>query len=438
MRYFLLLFILIILKSGFADVDNPTKGINAFKENNFQEAIQYFNLALKEGNKNKGLLFNLGVSYYKVGELKKSQKVLQPLSDDYPEDDAILYTLAVVEKKLGNTTLALQYFEEISENPDAEFELVFAAEEQIDILLGFSSKKKILKKNPSRWFNSLDFSLGHDDQVINIVNDIATEDSDTFTELSFTTHWQSRAIKNNAWHFTGLYFQSNYDTVDEYDLDLYLIELNKRFVISSGYWLTGLSYETTNLNGTAYLNTIKINFSWLTQLSDKRHWLLKTNHRTISSQNANFDQFEGSSYQLDLSWNQREPKTTSWSIGYRFTQEDRDDLENGNAFTSYSPTRHAIYLRNIVFFSPSWQFSTYINYQTSRYADEHRFTDTNDVIIRVERRKDDRLNLRLRLSWSQKQWMIYSEFNSTDNQSSIDDIYGFDRNSFNIGASFSF
>ncbi|MCZ6832057.1 MAG: outer membrane beta-barrel protein, partial [Gammaproteobacteria bacterium] len=139
-----------------------------------------------------------------------------------------------------------------------------------------------------------------------------------------------------------------------------------------------------------------------------------------------------SNQRFSLDYGGRAGAQSRWKIEYRYELDDRDDLDYGDAFSSYSAHRHS-FGAGWAYASGQWRASLRADYRYSRYLDDNLFTDGSAV-----ERQDHRYKMSLRGSWLfTSSWALTAEYSYTDNDSNIDS-FDYDRQVMMLGIGWQF
>ena len=92
-----------------ADMDFD-QGVNAFKQQDYQQAVKSFLQSRQQGNQSSILAYNLAVSYYKLGKYDQAKLYFQEILSD-PELTALgYYNLGLIAQKRNEPQAAKTAF----------------------------------------------------------------------------------------------------------------------------------------------------------------------------------------------------------------------------------------------------------------------------------------------------------------------------------------
>ena len=65
--------------SAWAEDEAYKKGKAAFQQQNYKEAAAYFKQSISAGNRSSGVKYNLAISFFKTGDVKRANKLLREM-----------------------------------------------------------------------------------------------------------------------------------------------------------------------------------------------------------------------------------------------------------------------------------------------------------------------------------------------------------------------
>ncbi len=400
-----------------------------FESGNFEQALEYY-VAInnhREGAEHStSVRYNIAVCHYKLQQWEQAKKLFTQLHNEQIEEPRITYSLAVVEKNLGNTQRAAALFLEVSALSN-DSTLSDAARKQYRSLYSSGNSTTQTTRSHKPLNLSIELHKGNDNNVLQPSDLSSTGRSDRFTEAIAMASWQSDEPARNRWVVDGFAYASRYDTVDEYDFDMLDIGLRKYLPTHSGRWFWGLRSNISALGGDAYLHSSSAQLGAEGWLQEHYKWQASyqlKNHRSLNEQ---FDPFAGGSHRLNLNLSGSLLDNGQWKLGYRYEYDDRDDLDLGDLFTSYSARRHSVHADWGLKWG-KWSGKLSASYRNSDYMDNNIMLDGSSAL-----RKDQRVKLSFRNSWALfEDWSLSSEYSYANNESNIE-AYDFDRHMLMFG-----
>ncbi|MFK7731452.1 MAG: tetratricopeptide repeat protein, partial [Pseudomonadales bacterium] len=399
-----------------------------FSKGDYEQALREYS-AIRESDTSaapsESLRYNIAVCHYKMKQWQQARALFTQLHNERLSESRFTYSLAVVEKNLGNTERAAALFLEVSALGKDQT-LAEAARKQYQLLQ--PSSKPFVKTRLSKPLNlSIELNAGNDNNVLEPSDLSGTGRSDRFTEAIAMVSWHSDGTANKRWLIDGFGYSSRYDSVDEYDFDMLDIGLRKYSPTDFGRWYWGVRSNATVLGGEGYLQSSSAQLGAQGWLEDSYKWKAGYQYKNHRSLNEQFDPFAGDAHRFDLEFAGSINDKQNWKLAYRYEFDDRDDLDLGDLFTSYSAQRHSLQAEWGLQ-RGHWRNKLSANYRSSDYMDTNLMLDGNIVS-----RKDQRMKLSARSSWALfDDWTLSAEYSFTDNKSNIE-TYDYDRHMLLFG-----
>lgn len=400
-----------------------------FLEGNYEQALSYYTaIRNSDGSStsSESLRYNTAVCHYKMQQWEQAKTLFTQLHIEDPAESRFTYSLAVVEKNLGNTQRAAALFLEVSAL-SKDTKLSEAAGKQYRLLQA-SSKPLTKSRQTSKPLNlSIELNAGNDNNVLEPSDLSSTDRSDRFIEAIAMANWRSDGTASNRWVVDGFVYSSRYDAVEEYDFDMLDIGVRKYSPTEFGRWYWGIRSNATALGSDGYLHSNSAQLGAHGWFKDGYKWKAGYQYKNHRSLNEQFDPFAGDAHRLDLDLSGTTGENWNWKLGYRYEFDDRDDLDLGDLFTSYSAQRHSLQA-DWGMQRGSWRSKLSANYRNSKYMDNNLMLDGSSAL-----RKDHRLKLSARSSWALfDDWSLSAEYSFTDNESNIE-AYDYDRHMLLFG-----
>ncbi len=419
---FLYTILLLSISGNVSAKDNYSEATALFEKQNYQAALNLFLAEEKNGKSNKSLRYNIAVCYYRLDQWQQANYYFGILHQQYPSDDAVIYSYAITQKKIGHLSQAKDLFLTLAQSSNS-----FSAAAKIQYQQLSSTPLPSYAIENSNWVNSANITMGSDNNVINPSDISASERSDTFIETLLSSSWTSN--QKNDWLIDGLAYFSRYTDVNDYDINLINIGIKKQLPSNYGEWSIGSRVESSQLSGDNYLRSFMINTRFNYERENGNSWNLTYRSKFIHDLNTNYRQLAGKSQLFQSDYTILTNKGWRWRLRYQWTYDNRNDLTTSDEFYSYSAARHAI--------DSYWLYSknksTYtfkLNYRHSNYNDDHIFND-----LGIIHRKDNRLTLSMRYAWKLSNNLEFNtEYSYSDNRSSIKQ-YEYDRTIIMLGIS---
>lgn len=394
-----------------AGVTEFKNGVKYFKQKKYKTALRYFINAKKAGMKKSSLDYNIGVSQYKLGQYKNSEKTFQRLSKKTKFRQIAYYNLALIAEKNKQKTTAIKWYKKaVINNQDKK--ITQLANSQLDKLL---KRKKIRRSNT---IANISLALGNDDNITNTTLNSPTNKSDFYQEVFAYI----KAPLTNKVNFKGSLLLINYNTVTTENFMFYSAGLD--YTLRTNNWkiIPEFSLLQSNYNQTAYQNISDFKMTGRQQLKNNAYLALRYRYSNIQSQNVLYDYLQGNRHQFRVEYKN---KTNSGRLRLRYQLETNQ--RNNSATANYSPTRHSLRARLKHNLNNNWKLSEEVGYRISQYGDALGVT-----------RNDKRLRLRIIASKKlSKKWKSGVRYSYTSNDSNIASE-NYSRNNIQIFANLDF
>lgn len=384
-------------------------GVAAFKNGDYSQAEAAFEKAREEGLDSASLHYNLGVTYYRLGKYDQAAAEFQQLTREPKWKSLAYYNLGLVSEKKEQQKDAERYYRQA----------LTPEESKVNTLARRALAKFSASQPPHYLFASL--FAGADDNVT-LVPDQEAEGSDDNQVTGFIT---GRYYLDRQWSLEGMLYGRRYDDNGEFDTSLAEVGLHREHRQGPWRWDNGVNVSLQSLNGERYLDTASLETLAQRSLSGNRTLKLDGEIAGIRAEEG-FEYLQGWRARGQVRWLQN-LGAGKLQVGYRLEFNDRDDLEAGDDFASFSPVRHLIKTDFRWPVGSRWTGRASVAYQHSSYRDEH--------VIQGEstHRKDNRLMASLRADMAlTTHWRLFGEYRYTDNRSTLD-IYDYDRNEWSLG-----
>lgn len=397
-----------------------SQGIEAFRSGKYEIALNAFERARKEGMAHPSLYYNMGVSAYRLARFEEAKgHFLQ--AAQYPQIQQLAYyNLGLVALKLNDQYQAIDWFDSALEGGNDKVRVLAAT--QLEQLL-----QRLVKNS----YGFLGVSYGYDNNVIDPSVTTTTEEEDSFVEL-FAAGSHIFGSPNNGWRADASMYLMDYAKVD--DLDLAALRLGVARVTKVGQWRSeaGIFGDWSTLGQDAYLATQSIELKGKRSIGDKARLQLRYRLDHISALDSQYDYLQGQRHRAKIEGS-RDFGRLDLGLAYEYEYNDREDLDTGTTFSSYSPVRHAATVKGNVRLSSHWKLLSQFGYRYSDYDKPNRLADGTKV-----NRSDEQLKVSLRLEGNPyAQWHLYTAYDHTENTSNID-VFDYNRDLFTAGVSWAF
>jgi hypothetical protein len=385
-------------------------GVTAFKQGNYESALDFFHQAESLGFAKPSLYYNIGVCSYKLCRYQHAEEAFRKTAAFPKMAPLAYYNLGVVAEKQSDHKQAIHWLQKSYDTAEVD-------DVNLRVLAANALAQIENKPAPSDWASYVSFGLGYDDNVELVPDSDFLQTSnmdDWFLDMYlFTRRFFAGDSSSSGSYLQAGLFYLKYADLNEYDTgtaDLALF-----------YWKQAGSYQLEGGGGYYYCTIDGQSYeqSPMISLQAKRTLWPSTNLRLRYRLNY-FDVLD-SDYDYLSGWRHRPMAELSrrWGnyygyLAYTLELNDRDDED-------YSPTRHLFGAGVDMKPLDNIGINVYAGYRSSHY-DIASFDD------RDEQRFDAMLNLTYFLV---NGWEISCKVEYTDNESD-DDSYDYTRNAVTL------
>jgi predicted negative regulator of RcsB-dependent stress response len=365
-----------------AGAGNFEKGIQAFRRGDYAQAVSRFEAARSAGMHSAQLLYNLGVSYYKLGQYDEARRYFLLLTDDPSMGSLARYNLAIVATRQGRRDDAIKLLQQVTAQSK-------------DLKLKYLARAKLaeLRADTGVWRGFISVRGGYNDNV-NVAPNGTPAGPDGF--VSIFAHLES--LTHGTWsdglYIAGNFFTRKYLALSGYDQDVLQGELRRETRWGTVPAWYGAFASTSSFGGAPYQNIFgaqaAATWPW------GAHARLKVRYRfaDIHSLNPTYDYLQGWYQQLRL---QRDSGTGKYNLRLRYELELNDRLDQSGA--SFSPTTNRVsiqYRRNV---GNRWSARGNLAYGISDYPSvgtQNRHDHRADLALSISRLFQEDMKIRLR------------------------------------------
>lgn len=407
--------------SGTSDFD---AGVQAFRQGNLVEAQRHFERVKANGASSPSLFYNLGVVYFRLGELESAETVFLKLLET-PHAPLAHYNLGLVKQKMGNSGDARQWFQRAA-SPDSPEEVQALARRQLADMAEPSPFKPILGSG------YLAVAGGYDDNIAGTPDAESSDREGGFADILTVGNVQLGAS----------------------DVGLHGVAYTRQYpgnaAFDNSYLSTGASW-LKRLEGGELTSTLNLSASWFGGDPLEREARVEMLYRpdqcvlgsvvagvecSVSGSVSTIDggsgysAYDGEMLRLSAS---ADKVLGSWVFSGHYQLEDnhRRDLSTQQEFYSVSPVRNLLSAEVRHYVSGQFSLGGKAGVRYSRYKDDHRFVSNGTLVS--ERRRDNRLRGSLLAEYRLSgEWMMLAEWSMLDNRSTIE-RYDYSRREVMLG-----
>jgi hypothetical protein len=397
----LFLLLLSIITGGQAlalPVDDFNAGINAFQQNQYSQALEFFLKAKSEGLDSPQLNYNLASVYYRLEQYQLSRVYFKTLLSDPALAFQAQYSLALIEHKTGNKEGAVELFEksiELTKDP----RLIALVTKQIDTLGGRNSK------TPKNWFIYLSPAYGHDSNIANTPSSNPTDLSGSFLKAVIYSQIELYNRGKNSLHLLFTHLSWDYQDHSDFNLSASILGTEYRTLFRGWNLDYGLDIGRSSFGDDDYLSRDTIKISSKKQLTSNRDLRIALRFENISSVSSQYDFLDGDRTEIKTQYRVKDHHR-EYRLIYQLELNDRRDTDTQN----FSPTRNFIGLQYRDSFGERFKAGIRLDYRDSDYESTS-----------VENRRDKRSRFGVNGDYLlSSNWTAKLEFLFTRNQSSIE------------------
>lgn len=403
---------------------NPNPGISAFNEGRYDEALTQFEQQEREGMSTDALQYNIAVSLYRLQRYDQAKARFLNLVDKAQWRVLVQYNLGLLAQAQGEREEALRYFRAGTQQQENERVATLAQSKlaELENVASAASPPTTAK----RFSSVISLSAGDDSNATSLANDLLDTNSnasDTFHELLLYGQYQISGTSRDGFNVYGLGFDRAFNEFSRLDSRVIGAGLGFAKPVGNYQFETGLRLTRTSLDSEEVADQTQVS------LGVSRQWSFGTLNLDLRASRfgaaAPYQQIDGDQQQLELGWRKRLGDFT-FKTRYRYEENDRQDLQRGGAFASYSPTRHALRAEM------RWQASATLStgfaaeYIDSQYDGVNRLREVDGSIKQAQRQGEQRrlsADIAYRLSAN---WLLRAQYQLTDQRDNFD-IYQYDK-----------
>jgi tetratricopeptide (TPR) repeat protein len=408
--------------------DAFASGLAAARAGSFEEAAEHFEAAQRAGLSTPALTFNIGVVSYRLNRFDDAAAAFRALTAD-PDWGALAhYHLGLTEERRGNTAAAAGHFREAQARTDSP-KLMALAEHRLERQQAAPALQPTVA--PQRWFGIASVAAGYDDNVLladEQLIDAVSDESDVFGEVLAAARRQVGAPGSGLAVDVSAYYRFHAD-LDDFDFGALSASLSWRRPVGDWWFSTGVAGTAQFAGGESYANVASHRLQF-DRTFGTVSWRAR-NDLSYHSGGSDFDFITGWRNRTQLELGNRIDRGRV-KLGYEFEINDRDDLESGDTFSSYSPRAHRVYAGAGYDIGQRLGLELEGGLRVSDYRDANRFFDGDGNLVEVARDQDV-LSLRLRLDYHvTDRWRVWSQYQHTGSDSDLP-RYDYSSNVYMLG-----
>jgi hypothetical protein len=388
-------------------------GVRAYRDGDFATALQEFETARTAGGNSDQLLFNLGLTLYRLEEYRAARDVFLELRARPAMAELAEYHLGLVAAGLGELDAAAAHLGVVARSDAPEMrQLAQTALARLE-----------RPTRPRVWSAYARIGPGYDTNRNQIAESLEIEGpspESAYLELYGVVNGRLRRLGNSTFQATA--FVRDYEVDDERDQSAVQLLLRKSWRTSRWRLAVAGEFESAVLDGASLQNVYSVSLEAARRLGNST---LRLRYRpSVIAGGSAYDYLDGQRHRIELG-DELAFGPLRIQLGYEAEFNDRRDLEVGSEFYSQSPARHGPVFRATRSLTPNLHVDLSTAYRYSRFSDENR--QYEDGILETERRVDTLwitgVVLRFELNPA---WGLRLDYRHSDNGSTLD-RYDYDR-----------
>lgn len=284
------------------------------------------------------------------------------------------------------------------------------------------------------WNGVLSASVGHDDNVTlaDDSNTVASDQKDNFLDVLGVASRYLNGNKDAGIHFTGVLYNREYDTEDNFNLLLTSLGLAYHKKLGSWHGRFGAKYDYIEYGDDPYQSIFTLTAEGRHKFNKSAELRVRYSYFDISSESSQFDNTEGDRHRIRVEGRFKQGGNR-YRLSYTGETNDREDsVRTATRFSSSSPVRHTLRANAQIPLNTKWSTEFDVRYRDSRYKDDNVSGGVST------RRNDDRLKAKAELSYQvNKKTDVYVDYTRTENDSNIS-RFDYDRNEVSVGVNYLF
>ena len=351
--------------SCFASQDDYKKGVEYFRNGQFQKALTFFKKAAKTSPENSQVSYNIGVINYKLGIYGDAAESFTVISESDPMFFLAQYNLGLISLKKNNPDLALEYFSVVIEL-SGNTKLATLAKYQID-KISTDKNNQAAEAEKNNFLMEAFVGVGYDNHLLLFEQRSSGGYGDSYNNLGINALFP---LWRNSVNFYSSLDIMNYSEYSEYNrMDLEL-ELSYRLKFGNSEVELSLGAENNWSDDSQYLFTTKLQAEFLHHISNCYAAKLRFLYSDFSAEKHNFF-LGGSSNEIYLETGCYTDNTDIF-LYYDYSDYNREDIKRQFVSFSFSPEVHKIGVGGSFMVFSGIEVDFDIGYSRSEYSTPDR------------------------------------------------------------------
>lgn len=389
-------------------------GETAFAAADYRRAVEHFEAARDAGLAGPAVHYNIGVSYYRLGEYERAGQTFSMIAERFPAmRELAVYNLGLALLRQDRQAEAVAAFERAASAPD---EVVAGLARAMLERLDTAAPSDGLPRSAWSWTRLFDLKLGHDDNVVLVDESVLAPDQASgspFAELFAYAGGASGA--GGRFRFDASAYLVRYPDAGSFDQNTVRVAGAHRW--SWGDWRldAGPHYQHSMLGGDGFERRLGVSADLRLTLDARSGLAIRLTLDDVDELDDRFGFVAGRREQLRLGFDRR-GDSGRIALGYEIERNDRED-------PGVSPLRNRLYARYRRQLNADWSADLGASYRASRYRDlpETRSENLIELAVGASRALPG-------------EWQLVGEYLWADNDSNMD-VFSYRRQRIGLGVS---
>jgi tetratricopeptide (TPR) repeat protein len=402
------------------------EGIHDFGAGAFQEALDKFLQARRQGLSSPALRYDLGATYYKLGRDAEAAAEFKSLLSDPKFSDFARYNLGLTSLRTGHKREAYRYFTQVAEQAHDTHLQALARTELHDYQ----------PRGPHGWQVFVEMVGGYDDNVLLAPNEtlltIPSAGSAMYSVIASGGGWLIGG-HDRGWRLAGSLYDVQYP--DQRAFNLLIAQAGPEYLLGAGSWALRAGASGARIN----LGPDELEAYGALNLRGEHPFAggtLRLNYRLERiTGGVNYAYLSGVQNQFGVrtSW---QPGRAEILLGYSLALNHRQDLRTATQFFSVSPLRNQLETQLSWTATPRSSFYVHGLYWWNLYRDPNVFLQSG---VRQQQKRSD-TGYVTELGWVYRvtsKVSVTSEYARRNSDSNIQ-RYGYTSNQVSLSLQFTF
>ncbi|GAA0847067.1 hypothetical protein GCM10009113_22810 [Marinobacter szutsaonensis] len=367
-------------------------GIAAFKAGNLEQARGLLESAADLGMQSRALTYNLGVIYYKTGDLQNAERMFRQLTET-PQRSLAFYNLGLIALASEDEAAARTAFREVLDSNDSD-NLTRLAAAQLE-RLGEDAPLP-------PWRALATLAAGYEDNIGLFPDEAASTIEDSFLESVAAVSGYLYRQGKHGFRLRGQAYAREYDSEDEFNTQLLRLDTHWEYRLDdyrleAGVGGDKLWYGDKPREERARIST-GVSTSACAIAAERARCSLSARAEHVSAA-ARYDAYDGRHYRLDARYRAR---LGDWGGGLRYylDYDDRRNLATEREYFSVSPLGQTLEISTSYYPVLDLEIGGVIGYRYNFYRTAHRLRipEGTWIINRVDKRLSLSVNADYRIN----------------------------------------